>query len=641
MQIFLPLILVAAFIMLLFLVSGSEPFPGRRQAVIYAALLSGAYQVFSLEALSLLRGVTAWGLFLAWSALVLALLWWGRGRLRAGWMNWRIRFTIPKLSFAWIPALVVGFALLVTLLVTLWVALVAPPQSWDSLTYHLSRVAHWAQNGSVAHYASGIERQNSMSPGAEFQVLALYVLSGGDRLANLPAWMALLGSVVAVSLAAAYLGAAPPGQWAAAGFAATLPMALAQASSASTDLVVSFCGLCVAVQVLAYHKNSRPSELLYAALALGLAALTKPTIVPYLLPFLPWAGWVFLRREGLGRSIRWGALAAGVVLLVNAGYLGRNLSTYGHFSNPVDFEIHSNENRTPLGVASVLLKNLGTHAALPGQPAWNLQVYRLIVGLHFKAGMDINDPRTSADGEYRLFDASPIYEDRITNPYHAYLALASFGAALFFLPRLGRPWLAYALALAGGLVLFSLFYKWNAFGMRYHLPFFLLLAPAVGVVLGCIRSPRLGGVLVCLVVLGLLAGSWPAFFSLRERPLIQQADPPIPSILRQPRLELYFAAAGERSVYQKVTQPILDSGCRRVGLVLLGEDPEYLFWVLLGAPRPDLQVEWIVGGAPSAQYRSADFTPCAVICRGCPAAQREYNSLPLFSDGLYRLYLQP
>jgi hypothetical protein len=120
MQIFMPLILVAAFIVLLLLVSGSEPFSGRRQAVIYAALLSGAYQVFSLEALSLLRGVTAWGLFLAWSALVLALLWWGRGRLRAGWMNWRIRFSIPKLSFAWIPALVVGFALLVTLLVTLW-----------------------------------------------------------------------------------------------------------------------------------------------------------------------------------------------------------------------------------------------------------------------------------------------------------------------------------------------------------------------------------------------------------------------------------------------------------------------------------------------------------------------------------------
>ena len=38
-------------------------------------------------------------------------------------------------------------------------ALWTTPYNWDSMTYHLSRIAHWAQNQTVAHYATNIIRQ--------------------------------------------------------------------------------------------------------------------------------------------------------------------------------------------------------------------------------------------------------------------------------------------------------------------------------------------------------------------------------------------------------------------------------------------------------------------------------------------------
>jgi hypothetical protein len=80
---------------------------------------------------------------------------------------------------------------------TLVIALVAAPNTWDSMTYHLPRVAHWAANGSVAHYPTSIDRQLWQPPFGEYLVRLAYVACGGDRLANLPAWLAAIGAAIA------------------------------------------------------------------------------------------------------------------------------------------------------------------------------------------------------------------------------------------------------------------------------------------------------------------------------------------------------------------------------------------------------------------------------------------------------------
>lgn len=48
-------------------------------------------------------------------------------------------------------------------------------------TYHMSRVAHWAQNRNVEHYPTPIVRQLFQPPWAEFAILQSYVLTGGAR----------------------------------------------------------------------------------------------------------------------------------------------------------------------------------------------------------------------------------------------------------------------------------------------------------------------------------------------------------------------------------------------------------------------------------------------------------------------------
>ena len=53
----------------------------------------------------------------------------------------------------------------------------------------------------------------------------------------------------------------------------------------------------------------------------------------------------------------------------------------------------------------------------------------------------------------------------------------------FMIKKLGRSLLVYGLLVASTFLLFSFIYKWNAFGTRYDLAFFVLFAPAAGVIL--------------------------------------------------------------------------------------------------------------------------------------------------------------
>jgi hypothetical protein len=67
---------------------------------------------------------------------------------------------------------------------------------------------------------------------------------------------------------------------------------------------------------------------------------------------------------------------------------------------------------------------------------------------------------------------------------------------------------------------------------------------------------------------------------------------------------------------------------------------EYPLWSLLGAPRQDLKIEWLVAGTASARYSDAGFTPCAVVCEKCPESWSTVRGLPeRYHYGSFRLYL--
>ncbi|TLN04335.1 hypothetical protein FDZ74_14275, partial [bacterium] len=351
-----------------------------RQRILRASILFGVLVVILTEGLGWLHALTFWGLTVAWGIVLVGLvLWIGRkGGLKG----------LPKLpgslqpGEAWLLAAIVVLILAIGL-----VAVAAPVQTPDSLSYHMSRVAHWAQNHSVAHFATGIERQLFMSPLAEYGVLHVFILGRGDALVNLPNWFAFIGLALAASWIAAQFGAGRPGQLLAGLFSAAVPIAIAQASSTATDLLTAYWVVCLAAEALALVKREggQAGEI-FTGLATGLAVLTKPTGELFALPLLAWAALAMLWQGNWRRAFRLSGITLLAVAALNAGIFSRNLALYGNPLGPQEVIRYQSNQIYGVGVlVSNLVRNLAVHLGTIGPI--NRWLTQAVVSIHGLIGL--------------------------------------------------------------------------------------------------------------------------------------------------------------------------------------------------------------------------------------------------------------
>ena len=600
----------AAALLLLWILAGNWRPGSWRRALLRAALLTGLYAVAMTEVLSLFHAVSQTTFLAGWLLLTTVA---GAGLIR---LNRTLgSLSLPQVS---LPESLSGRLLLTAAVlipaVTLLVALRTPPQTWDSLNYHLSRVAHWAQMGAVHPYATGIEVQNSMPPGGEMLVLQLYVLAGSDALVNLVGWAAVLLAAVGASLLAGELGAGERGQLFAALAALTLPMAIVQASTTMTDAVVALWLICAAVELLTYKRASGGENLIFLGFAAGLAILTKQTAYAFLLPLAVLTLIWLVRKDGWRQALLWGLVAVLLVGAINFGAFSRNQAVYGSPLGPTErLSQHANQNLTPGGWLSNLTRNLTLHLGTPS--AYPNKALALgVIGLHNLLGLDINDPRTTAFGEYKVRLTST-HEDTAGNGLHLLLILAFCIALVARWKRWPKSVRALALTFVGGYFVFSLLFKWLMFGSRLQLPFFILFAGLLGWWLERWRAPA-----GALATVALVLASLPWLFSLDSRPILPiRGRSFVGSILNEDRETLMFAnGLYLQDPLTEITAAIQQTGCTTVGIMLGGNSVEYPLWVLLDAQAQGVQVEWIVAGTPSAQLSDPAFAPCAVICEDCP-----------------------
>jgi hypothetical protein len=561
-----------------------------RGAFLTATLVWGTLLTVMTELLSVVRWLSFGWVLAGWSVICLvAGVFYYRlsrrdDRRAAATARFEIRDVLKLQAFplVWLAGLMFIILMLGT------IALVAPPNTWDSMTYHMSRVVHWMQNNSVAHYPTYNLPQLFHPPFAEFAILHLQILSGGDRFANLVQWFSMVGSVLGVSLIAQQLGANARGQILAAVVVATIPMGMLQSTSTQNDYAVCFWIVCLAHCVLQSVQTKLDlTQSTKVGASVGLAILTKSSGYIHAFPFLVW---LFLAKLRQSRLKLWQPLLVVVVLMLalNFNHYLRNLDLFGtplgtpsNFTREYKMEIYG----IPALISNIV-RNLSLHVDIVRY--FNLQgvitpitgiIEKLIRILHSLLGLDMNDPRTTfPDQSYRVPGIS--FDENVAgNPLHLLLIV---GAIVLFLMqkrlRTQKLLLTYGLTVIGAFLLFCIMLKVQPYQSRHHLALFVLFAAFIGVVFSQALNYRIVNILAVVI----LVSSLPWAFQNTIRPVSTAQN-----VFNTSRVEQYFKQRPQLlQPYTEGVNFIRSKSCTNVGLslgtgVTVGNDYwEYPLWHL-------------------------------------------------------------
>ncbi len=618
------LVLLPLLSLILLFLSAWSPDREWRSAVLSAAVIFGVLVTASTEILSLFRLIT-FGLVLSFWLLV---------TIGCGFIYYQLikkgkrSLTLPTIPRIPPVSLVLLIGIVFLVATVGLICLVAPPNNWDSMTYHMARVVHWIQNQSVAHYPTYYAAQLVHPPFAEFIIMHLQILSGSDRFANLVQWFSMIGSIIGVSLIAKQLGADRRGQILAVVFCVTIPMGILQSSSTQNDYVVGFFLVCLAhhiLLVLLYTNYPNPLTSAGIGASLGLAILTKTSGYIYALPLMIWVvlsklnhwRWKLIKQIGVVTVI---------ALSLNLGHYLRSLDLYGSPIATAEYSKHYNIEVYSLQTwVSNIIRNLSLHVDIVRYLGLQRfitpltgKVEKLISLIHTGLGVDMNDPRTTFPiNSYRVPGIS-FNENVAGNPLHLLLIVVAIALFLIYKKlRTDKQISGYMLSVIGGFLLLCLLLKIQPYQSRHHLSLFVMFSAIVSLVF-CKTWNR--HILTVIAVI-LLVTSMPWVFGNKFRPITAETN-----IFNTPRNELYFTNRRYlKEPYFQAVNFLKTTDCSNIGLSL-GWSPtpsgmawEYPFWVLL--PKNNGQVvrfEHIlhpqnITNKKSNIYPFNNFIPCGII----------------------------
>jgi hypothetical protein len=590
-----------------------------RKTFLMTSIFWGTLVIIITEGLGLVKGLSSSWVIVVWTIMVAISIGvgWSSGafrRARASFQLNRDTFTAAE----WLILLGL-ISIVITLTIVAWIS---PPNTTDSLLYHMPRIAHWIQNGSLEHYSTAYSHQLWASPFAEISILQLRLLYGDGQPGNMVQWFSMVGSIIAASAIACLMGVNRKGQFITAAFAISIPMGILQSTSTQTDYVTAFWILClVYFVVLSKQRPLQFIEWLCLSLATGLGMLTKGTFYPYAFPILLWFFIPLLFQEQTKKVILKGLGFALVVIVLNLGFWVRNINTFGGpLGSSETVQQHAGVSLDPQVWISALVKQVGLNLPVPWENI-NTSIISTVRAIDESLGAKTSD-----------FDIIWLWnhEDLAGNPIHLLIILISIPAiaALTRKSKIALP-LRYTLVVLGMFFMHAISVDFHVYDVRYQLPFFLAAAPLIGVAFTQSRLQRIGGFTTFTFLF--ISLPWVLFNS--TRPILAMRNAPEPwsipctdtlgctrsgSIFTRNKEDIFFANLPNlKGPLASMAETISDASCEQVGLRIDSHDPEYPFWWLLGAPESGTRIETIYSLPELDRYQDPSFNPCAIICTIC------------------------
>jgi 4-amino-4-deoxy-L-arabinose transferase-like glycosyltransferase len=607
-----------------------------RRSVLFATVPWAFFLVVVTECLSVIHLVTKIGVSLAWLLFSAAILTWLLKMERSPIDRHRVEeHSATDAALEKPDRFVVYFIVLIAALVGL-TALLSAPNTWDSMEYHMPRVVEWMTNRGVQLYPTIDHQQLSMPPMAEYTILHLQLLYGGDRLANLVQWFAYLGSILGATLIVEELGGDRRAQIFSAVLAATLPTAILGASGTKNDQMLAYWITLSVYFLVRWSAYQDWPETLALGATLSLAVFTKGT------------GYTFLPPLVVACMLMWDKIAirqfavrlpifALLLLALSAPLWVRSYQFSGSIFGPPYFpgagseEIRMIRNAqvTPALVVANAARNIALDVAVPSERI-NAFSTRAFSGLIRAVGADPNDHGqivVGQSGQFHPFavEAFSLLETQSSNPIHT---LLFFSAGAIYLANFRKMrhrigWLG--VGIIGAFFLYAALVRWSPWNARYQLPLFALSAAFIGAIL-----PR---TLPRAVILGisylLLLLALPFVLRNETRPLLSRSA--MDSIVTMPRDDTYFLDQHRSyaSSFIAAAGKVSKEECRSIALDANLMHFDYPMFALLSKDETPRRLTYASVHNTTERYRSAtEQRPCAVICLECAQATekwREYS----------------
>jgi hypothetical protein len=555
---------------------GKNNFSGIAETVIKTTLIFSGILFLVTELLSGFHSLNLFSLAIFWgtfNVILIALLLRNQGKVTLRLMVQKIKFYYQNLLLK--EKLLIG-VLLILLCLLLAQGLLYPPNNWDSLTYHMSRIMYWIGNESVDYFPTHILRHLYQPPFAEYFILNINLLNGNDFLSNSVELFFLIQCLVVVYALLSMFQTTRLLKLLALFLVITIPAVELQSTTTKNDIVCAFFVLSSLFYSLKIFKNNSLNSTVFFGLSIGLGFITKGTAYVFMAPILALYGFHILSVTLKDKSVKpigLATLAMVLALSLNVKHYSRNYAVNKSLLNIDDAEAKAYANETMNGklLLSNLIKNSGLHLGYPIEKNCD----SIIRNAHKAIGVSIDDKRLNYLGiPYQSARAAVTHEDYVTNTVHFILWALAFSFLVFhflFSKTRNKTEMIIVIVLVAQILLFTGYLKWQPWHTRLHIPIFIL--SIIPIMLACQKTKWFKGMV--WVSIPLLLYSFMFYFVYNNlRPI--QNNPIYTKNLRidDNRFKKYFANQPQLyTEYKIVLEELYGANPKTVGLKMM--DWEY------------------------------------------------------------------
>lgn len=594
---------------------------------IYAVVQWHMFLLLLLYMLSAIKKVNFWGIILGIILINVILMIFLIRKIKNEYFTFVIirnsiksKFKDKEVWFYCIPILM--------FMLVLYITIRTVPYNYDSMTYHLPRIAHWAQNQSIAPYASNIDRQIGSTRIASYICLYLYILAGKtDILVNLVQCFSFGTNAIMVYAIARKLGIAQKFAVLSSMIFLSTPIAIAEATTTQNDNYASIWLLFFIYLLLDLNNKQKcltgdkrtKKKIFYIAACIALGYLSKPSVCFAMLIFLIWTlVCVIKRRDKLNIIVQFLTIGIITIFVFLIPSVVENIYVFGSIS-PQNVGMAQlvgtlKPNYLLLNFLKTFTFNFG-NSIIPNMKEWMGETLYSIADAF---NVILDNVSISENGHEYGFGSYPYGCDTALQPLLMTLTILSI---LWCILRKSKKKLfqkEYCYCAMMSFIVLCIFMRWQSFITRYMIGYFALFCPLIVIQLEDFISVFRNKIyqkvivlfiaIVCLINFG-IAGAVNWKIDTKEYP------------------RTYFYHVGNvRNIYEDICDMIRDKGYTNIGISCGVNSYEYPLWGILQYDEQEYTIKHVLVDGILEKYEDDFFVPdCIMLIDRSQDEIFEYN----------------